>query len=664
MKNQVKLMQGSTIKNGVLQKSLCVGMATGMLGLSALISPTPGHAQDVTAILGGSSIPIPANEPGYVQNAFNLFIAPNCPTCTAQQFFTPEGAYPVYPPPPLNGQGSSTVKQLPFDESVDQGRQMLDTYIVQQVQAGNTVWVYGESQSAIIASMVMQDLANGTAPGQTGPISPDNVHFALVGNPFNPDGGLLSRFPGLTIPAIGIPFGSTPDGLYQTDVYTQQYDGFADVPRYPLNFLADLNAFIGFLTVHPTYRQLTPAQLEGATKLNTDPSAGDTNNYYFLTNAKGKLPLLAPLRLIPIIGKPLADLAEPLLRTLINLGYGPITADGQRDLTKVIANVNASFGVFPKVSPGVVVQALINSTKEGVSDFVKDLTHFSLGSGSGLSLPQLKLPTLKTPTATVVDVINSLVNTVSTVSSLAYSTLLPIADVANALLTSVPLYGFNVAAKALSKGDILGAIAKPLGAAVEWGTLGVGFGLIAALRQVTAIVSSLGQFASTIGKALPFGAPASATSVPKTAAVSANTVVPQSKMVALDTSTSAPSDQAAAAKSQRAHRMSGDTGGSKLTTSDAQASDTTTTSQDGKDNADAKDSERSKKRDSGHRTSQRAQDSDVPTASSQGDKADATAKGSKPDVKRATGSQSSRAKTHESKTGKNTGSGSKKSHAA
>ncbi len=41
----------------------------------------------------------------------------------------------------------------------------------------------------------------------------------------------------------------------------------------------------------------------------------------------GSLPLLDPLRLVPVVGDPLADLLQPDLQVLVNLGYGSI-ADG------------------------------------------------------------------------------------------------------------------------------------------------------------------------------------------------------------------------------------------------------------------------------------------------------------------------------------------------
>ncbi len=45
----------------------------------------------------------------------------------------------------------------------------------------------------------------------------------------------------------------TPNDLYPTDVYTLEYDGWADFPHYPLNVLSDLNAIVGMYTQHLTY---------------------------------------------------------------------------------------------------------------------------------------------------------------------------------------------------------------------------------------------------------------------------------------------------------------------------------------------------------------------------------------------------------------------------
>ena len=45
--------------------------------------------------------------------------------------------------------------------------------------------------------------------------------------------------------SLGLPLAITGTARRRasTDIYTLQYDGWADYPQYPLNILADLNAF-------------------------------------------------------------------------------------------------------------------------------------------------------------------------------------------------------------------------------------------------------------------------------------------------------------------------------------------------------------------------------------------------------------------------------------
>ena len=125
-----------------------------------------------------------------------------------------------------------------------------------------------------------------------------------------------------SVPSLGITFdGATPADLFPTDIYTNEYDGFADFPKYPIDFLSDLNAFLGILFDHITYLNPLPGQLADAIQLPT--SMADTlTNYYMVPE---DLPLLDPLRLIPVIGNPLADLLQPDMSVLVNYGYGSIT---------------------------------------------------------------------------------------------------------------------------------------------------------------------------------------------------------------------------------------------------------------------------------------------------------------------------------------------------
>ena len=102
------------------------------------------------------------------------------------------------------------------------------------------------------------------------PPTGSQLYFNLLGDPMNPNGGLLARFAGLDLPTLGMNFyGATPANTpWTTNIYTLEYDGFADFPRYPIDILSDLNAVAGIIYVHPTYPNLDPRRSRPATSLN------------------------------------------------------------------------------------------------------------------------------------------------------------------------------------------------------------------------------------------------------------------------------------------------------------------------------------------------------------------------------------------------------------
>ena len=105
--------------------------------------------------------------------------------------------------------------------------------------------VFGYSQSATIATNEISALMAAGSPYQ------GQLSFMLIGDPNNPVGGILERFPGFYIPFLDVAFnGATPpNSPYPTSIYTIQYDGIADAPQYPLNVVSDLNAVHGLLRV-------------------------------------------------------------------------------------------------------------------------------------------------------------------------------------------------------------------------------------------------------------------------------------------------------------------------------------------------------------------------------------------------------------------------------
>lgn len=405
---------------GDLAKALdeLVSPTTAVAGPGASVDPPSPAADPFTPtaetalIMGTTGRPIPSAD--YLADIQDRYLPAGL---GSQPVFTPEGAQPL-----------TGIQSLPFDVSVAEGVSNLNQAVLQQVADGNHVTVYGEDQSATIASLAMQQLADGTAgPGGTAstPVSPDQLSFVLAGDPGAPNGGLLERFYGLDSTSLGIPFyGATPlDTPYATDIYTIEYDGLSDFPRYPLNLLADLNAVAGIQYLDSTY---PTADVGSAISLGT---SGATT--YFLI-PQDNLPLLEPLRSLPVVGQPLADLLQPDLKLLVNLGYG---ADNLGYSTP--ADTATQIGLFPDVNPTTLLNELITGAQQGFSSAMSDIR--SETSGGSLPLGDVVAPTAITP-ASLSDIGTELQNAVQA----AYNTLFPTADILNTLLTSVPAYDLEL----------------------------------------------------------------------------------------------------------------------------------------------------------------------------------------------------------------------------
>jgi hypothetical protein len=201
---------------------------------------------------------------------------------------------------------------------------------------GQPYLVEGYSQSASIAVLEKEDLALIDADQR-----PD-VTFLLLGNPNQPDGGLVERFVGLDIPGIGPAFnGAMPTdvGVSTIDI-TNQYDGFADIPEFPINPIADLNAVLGIAYAHGAYGGgVFPEELPFMWPPDSPASAplegpyadeyvlgstqivqqidGDTTFYFIPTT---DLPLLDPLRSLGV-PEPVLNIFQPALQVLVEYGY-------------------------------------------------------------------------------------------------------------------------------------------------------------------------------------------------------------------------------------------------------------------------------------------------------------------------------------------------------
>ena len=189
--------------------------------------------------------------------------------------------------------------------------------------------VFGYSQSAVVASLVKNQLIND--PNTDTDL--DGTEIDLAANPMRPNGGILGRgFEGLTIPIIGITFyGPTqnscptadpcsptanPDDalVFPTIDVAQQYDFLGgDAPARPLNGLAMMNSIMAYALLHgdvPNHSLDEPGIIDQGVY-------GDT--HYYMIPAE-IVPLLQPF---VMVGVPAAALALPneILKVWINDAY-------------------------------------------------------------------------------------------------------------------------------------------------------------------------------------------------------------------------------------------------------------------------------------------------------------------------------------------------------
>lgn len=430
-------------------------------------------------MLGGTGVPIPSAQ--FLVNA-NKYIGGVL--ASLQALNSPEQLYPL-----------TGVRSLYFNASVSQGLTILDNAVYDQIHnAGQSVTVFGVSQSAVMSSLYMRNLAAGlTNFGATPPLA-SQLNFVLSGNEMNPNGGLLSRFPGLSMPTIGLDFyGSTPsDTIYPVRNYTLEYDGFSDFPRYPLNIISDLNAIAGIIYVHPTYLSLSQAAIDNALPLTTSAGYSGNTSYYMIPTEH--LPLLQPLRAIPGIGNPLANLLEPNMRVLVNLGYG----DPNYGWSTSPADLPTPFGLFPSLtgpaSPENILNAFAAGTQQGVQNFATDI--------QALASQPVTAPTLELPSpsdivfkAAALPSPAKIVNTVASIISTNYSVLLPTADIGLSVVTSLPVYNAQLFVEQLAQGNLINAIGLPIAADVGLASVAAGVELLVIAE---AAVNTIQDIASLI----------------------------------------------------------------------------------------------------------------------------------------------------------------------
>ena len=137
-----------------------------------------------------------------------------------------------------------------------------------------------------------------------------------------------------------------------------------------------------------------PFSLSGpdlAVALPTSPGyyfdGGQTHYYEILSQ---NLPLLDPVRTLPLVGKPLADLVQPDLRVIVDLGYG----NGYADIP-----TPAEF--FPSLDLPTVLGQLLNGAQQGVTAALVDVGLLPVADLPTLYpyLPSVDIPGMAAPSA-------------------------------------------------------------------------------------------------------------------------------------------------------------------------------------------------------------------------------------------------------------------------
>ena len=344
------------------KSAAALGLMSAVILAPAAISPVTAHAA-TAVIMGPTFMPDPAANPDYLRVVAQNFIGPttNCKTgnCTLIPLVTPEEFWPI-----------TGLDDLTLDQSIAVGVQLLTSELEAQIAAAATepVVFFGNSQSATLLTLAKRTLAD------LAPADKSRLLFVLLANPNRPNGGLMARAAPTSVPdsdvtaAVATP---TDTGIATIDI-TFQYDAVADYPAYPSNFLSVLNTLAG-ARIHSgsttTLNGYTEAELTAAI---SDPANrqiyGDT---MYITIPAKSLPLVDLLRTFGAENRlsnfttPIADLIEPTVRLLVELGYDRTSYGQAQPFRPLPASNQLQLDALTSAAASAGLDAVISALKQG-----------------------------------------------------------------------------------------------------------------------------------------------------------------------------------------------------------------------------------------------------------------------------------------------------------
>lgn len=156
-----------------------------------------------------------------------------------------------------------------------------------------------------------------------------------------------------------------------------------------------------------------------------------------------------------------------------------------------------TYGLFPSgINLGELLNSLGQGSQHGINAFLGDLGGLPHEIGNLLTgLPGDLTGAAAHGGSTTLDValpsLTDIVNSLSSAASTAYATLLPTADILNAMVTTLPAYGVSLIADELSHGDLVDAIGMPIAGAFGLGSVAAGFEFLVMLLAGVSIVDDL-----------------------------------------------------------------------------------------------------------------------------------------------------------------------------
>jgi hypothetical protein len=232
--------------------------ASSIAGAFVYATPVSNVFHSDYALTSEALVMIPVENEAYANAAADLYLEPLGFEGDPQTLLIPE----VIP-------GVFSVGKAVDIGVADLVKGVESTVAEDNIDADNPLYIYGYSQSSVVASLAEQQLYDDGIPS-------DALHFVLVGDSASAMGGFLNTFLDplpeslqnsitelLEMLGYGDVIGATtPDDLYPTDVYTLSGDGWA-------NWDGGKNA-PGLFVDHLAYLGLTPEDVASATSVTDD----------------------------------------------------------------------------------------------------------------------------------------------------------------------------------------------------------------------------------------------------------------------------------------------------------------------------------------------------------------------------------------------------------